>query len=47
MFRTLKQLASPINKDLRQRIRFTLLVLLIFVIGVNVRVQVQQITLGV
>ena len=38
MFRTLKQLASPINKDLRQRIGFTLLVLLIFVVGVNVRV---------
>lgn len=38
MFRTLKQLTSPINKDLRQRIGFTLLVLLIFVVGVNVRV---------
>lgn len=42
MFRTLKQLASPINKDLRQRIGFTLLVLLIFVIGVNVRVPGTQ-----
>ena len=38
MFRVLKQLASPTNKDLRQRIYFTLLVLLIFVVGVNVRV---------
>lgn len=38
MFRILKQLASPTNKDLRQRIVFTLLVLLIFVVGVNVRV---------
>lgn len=38
MFRTLKQLTSPTNKDLRQRIKFTLLVLLIYVIGVNVRV---------
>lgn len=38
MFRILKQLASPTNKDLRQRIGFTLLVLLIFVVGVNVRV---------
>lgn len=38
MFRTLKQLTSPTNKDLRQRIGFTLLVLLIFVVGVNVRV---------
>lgn len=38
MFRTLKQLTSPTNKDLRQRIKFTLLVLLMYVIGVNVRV---------
>jgi len=38
MFRTLKQLTSPINKDLRQRILFTLFALLIFVVGVNVRV---------
>ena len=38
MFRTLKQLKSPTNKDLRQRIYFTLLVLIIFVVGVNVRV---------
>ena len=38
MFRTLKQLTSPINKDLRQRIWFTLFALLIFVVGVNVRV---------
>ena len=38
MFRTLKQLTSPTNKDLRQRIGFTLLALLIFVVGVNVRV---------
>jgi len=42
MFRTLKQLASPTNKDLRQRILFTLLVLLIFVVGVNVRVPGTQ-----
>ncbi len=42
MFRILKQLSSPTNKDLRQRIWFTLLVLLIFVIGVNVRVPGTQ-----
>ena len=38
MFRTMKQLTLPTNKDLRHRIYFTLLVLLIFVVGVNVRV---------
>ena len=38
MFQTLKQLSSPINKDLRKRIRFTLLSLMIFVIGTSVRV---------
>lgn len=38
MFRVLKQLTSPTNKDLRQRIYFTLLVMAIFVVGVNVRV---------
>jgi len=42
MFRTLKQLTSPTNKDLRQRIKFTLLVLLIYAIGVNVRVPGTQ-----
>ena len=38
MFRTLKQLTSPTNKDLRQRIRFTLLVLLIYAVGVCISV---------
>ena len=38
MFHTLRQLSSPINKDLRKRIRFTLLSLMIFVIGTSVRV---------
>ncbi len=38
MFRNLKLIFSPSNKDIRHRIYFTLLVLLIFVIGVNVRV---------
>ena len=38
MFQTLKQLTSPVNKDLRQRILFTLGALMIFVIGTSVRV---------
>ena len=38
MFRILKQLTSPTNKDLRQRIRFTLLVLLIYAVGVCISV---------
>ena len=38
MFHTLKQLTSPVNKDLRKRIYFTLFALMIFVIGTSVRV---------
>lgn len=38
MFQPLKQLMSPINKDLRQRILFTLGALLIFVVGTGVQV---------
>ena len=38
MFQTLKQLGSPVNKDLRKRIYFTLFSLMIFVIGTSVRV---------
>lgn len=38
MFQTLKQLKSPVNKDLRKRILFTLGALMIFVIGTSVRV---------
>lgn len=38
MFQTLKQLTSPVNKDLRQRMLFTLGALMIFVIGTSVRV---------
>lgn len=38
MFHALKQLTSPVNKDLRKRIWFTLFGLLIFVIGTGVRV---------
>lgn len=38
MFHTLKQLFAPTNKDLRQRILFTLGALMIFVIGTSIRV---------
>lgn len=38
MFQTLKQLMSPTNKDLRQRMIYTMVVLMIFIIGTNVRV---------
>lgn len=38
MFQTLKQLFAPTNKDLRKRIGFTLVALLIFVVGTFVRV---------
>ena len=38
MFKTLKLLASPKNKDIRRRIGFTLLGLLIFAIGVTIPV---------
>ena len=38
MFQTMKQLFAPTNKDLRKRIGFTLVALMIFVIGTFVRV---------
>lgn len=38
MFRFIKQLFAPTNKDLRKRILFTLMALMIFVIGTKVRV---------
>lgn len=38
MFHTMKQLFAPTNKDLRQRILFTLGALMIFVIGTSIRV---------
>lgn len=38
MFQTLKQLFAPTNKDLRKRIGFTLVALMIFVIGTFIRV---------
>ena len=38
MFKSLKGLFSPNNKDLRKRIYFTLLVLAIFSLGTNIMV---------
>ena len=38
MFKTLKQLTSPNNKDLRHRIYFTFFALAIFIIGCSIRV---------
>ena len=38
MFQTLKQLFAPTNKDLRKRTGFTLVALMIFVIGTSIRV---------
>ena len=38
MFHSLKQLFAPTNKDLRQRILFTLGALMIFVVGTSIRV---------
>jgi len=42
MFQTMKQLFAPTNKDLRQRILFTLGALMIFVIGTGIRVPGTQ-----
>ncbi len=42
MFATLKQITAPTNKDLRRRILFTLGALLIFIVGTNLRVPVEQ-----
>ena len=38
MFQSLKQIFAPTNKDLRQRILFTLGALMIFVAGTSIRV---------
>lgn len=38
MFQTMKQLFAPTNKDLRKRIGFTLIALMIFVVGTTIRV---------
>lgn len=42
MFQVVKQLFAPTNKDLRQRILFTLGALMIFVIGTGIRVPGTQ-----
>lgn len=38
MFKTMKQLFTPTNKDLRKRIYFTLGALMIFILGISIRV---------
>ena len=38
MFKTMKQLFTPTNKDLRHRIYFTLGALMIFILGISIRV---------
>ena len=38
MFKTMKQLFAPANKDLRNRIYFTLGALIIFILGISIRV---------
>lgn len=38
MFKTMKQLFAPTNKDLRHRIYFTLVALMIFILGISIRV---------
>ncbi|MBQ8131103.1 MAG: preprotein translocase subunit SecY [Bacilli bacterium] len=42
MFKTLKQLFTPTNKDLRHRIYFTLGALIIFILGISIRVPGTQ-----
>lgn len=42
MFKTIKQIFSAKNKDIRKKILFTLLVLLIYKIGTNIRVPGTQ-----
>lgn len=42
MLKTIKQLFSPTNKDLRKRLLFTLAVLALFVVGTNIRVPGTQ-----
>lgn len=42
MFKTMKQLFTPTNKDLRHRIYFTFAVLAIFIIGCSIRVPKTQ-----
>ena len=42
MFKSMKQLFTPTNKDLRHRIYFTLGALLIFILGISIRVPGTQ-----
>jgi len=42
MFQTMKQIFSPINKDLRKRILFTLVALLIFIVGTGIQIPGTQ-----
>ena len=42
MFKTIKQIFSAKNKDIRKKILFTLLVLLIYKIGTSIRVPGTQ-----
>ncbi len=42
MFSTLKQIFAPTNKDLRKRIRFTLVALTIFIVGTAIRIPGTQ-----
>ena len=42
MFSTMKQLFSPVNKDLRKRLYFTLGALMIFILGISIRVPGTQ-----
>lgn len=42
MFKTMKQLFTPANKDLRHRIYFTLGALMIFILGISIRVPGTQ-----
>ena len=47
MFQALKQLSAPTNKDLRQRIYFTLGVLTLFIVGTYVQIPgTQEIQIG-
>ena len=46
MFRTLKQLFSPINKDLRIRLLFTLFAMIIFIIGIGIQIPPRQFSVG-
>lgn len=46
MFQTMKQIFSPINKDLRKRILFTLVALFIFIVGTGIQIPGTQSVTG-